>query len=1054
MGGRKFRMERHRKNEERKIARPSMIVSVPRNAVTLSVGLMTIQSSAPVLHPVVQCQSTDETSTMLVSFPLSAFMQRKITSVDVLLSRLEKISLPSMWVILGGPPLVVCRMHSSQLQTTVLMSVKVTAELQWSATVLDKTVTSEMLPVLGEVPSTISAVTELCRLVDILDGVKLCIGNPDDNIVQLYHSSTYTLHSYSGHQAGYIDTALLNHRETVHHKNCKLIIHPNSRAVRCSACSTYRSTLLTQKWKRANLVARLGNIRTSYRSLLKQLERLRSRIHQDTEVKGVFLDEECNAYIKDIICLPETAKHLESLPEDSFKHIFWQQQIEAASQHSSRHMRWHPLMIRFCLSLRHKSGGAYELLRESGCIKLPSQRTLRDYTHYVQSCEGFSADVDVMLRNAVNVESCPEREKYVAILIDEMHVREDLVFDRWNGNLVGFANLGETNNHLMQLESALTDGNTAPSQAKTMVVFMIRGLFTKLQFPYAQFPCCALKGDQLYDPFWEAVGRVENCGLKVLAVTMDGSSANRKLIKLHNTSSDVTYRIANPYTAEKRFLFFISDPPHLIKTTRNCWHNRMLWNNGKYICWDQLKQFYDMDTAKAVGMRILPKLKFEHIYLTAFSKMRVDLAAQVLSESVSKALVLFCGDECNETSQFVEMMDKFFDALNVHNYSHGSQALKPFQLPYTSREDPRLKWLVECFLKYLEDWERSVVGRSGFSLAEKSNMLLSEETLYGLKMTSSCVSDGYLLKSVKALLDDKAFLMPSASATSALKMAQDLMKWMPSNDVKVKAFQNDIVELLRGCIKPIKLLTSSKKTCTRRRVKMWSSYHVVRTSQDYVDKWMAFLRDSSTLPATQLCPVFFQYVGNQIFRQLVRDECGFSLECSNLGTTEQLTYEELNALRYTAGYVPRALQKKLFKHPRQKDLQLYLNELISDGSEAVTDFSDDWLTAVNRGGLIVVNNMAFELFHTMECEFRHNIQPTGIVDNAVELILNNEDVLFLWSIISNSWDQDCSSELLERMVKLWITLRGFSLCGALMEQYKVTNKITTQKSKAMRKELG
>ncbi|KAL5505719.1 hypothetical protein EMCRGX_G007199 [Ephydatia muelleri] len=78
-------------------------------------------------------------------------------------------------------------------------------------------------------------------------------------------------------------------------------------------------------------------------------------------------------------------------------------------------------------------------------------------------------------------------------------------------------------------------------------------------------------------------------------------------------------------------------------------------------------------------------------------------------------------------------------------------------------------------------------------------------------VSGSCVSDGYLLKSVKALLDDKAFLMPSASATTALKMAQDLMKWMPSNDVKVKAFQNDIVELLRGCIKPIKLLTSMNR---------------------------------------------------------------------------------------------------------------------------------------------------------------------------------------------------------------------------------------------------
>ena len=49
-----------------------------------------------------------------------------------------------------------------------------------------------------------------------------------------------------------------------------------------------------------DLVVRLGNIRASYRSLLKQLDRLRSRIYQDTEVKGVYLDEENNAYIKNV----------------------------------------------------------------------------------------------------------------------------------------------------------------------------------------------------------------------------------------------------------------------------------------------------------------------------------------------------------------------------------------------------------------------------------------------------------------------------------------------------------------------------------------------------------------------------------------------------------------------------------------------------------------------------------------------------------------------------------------------------------------------------------
>ena len=35
------------------------------------------------------------------------------------------------------------------------------------------------------------------------------------------------------------------------------------------------------------------------------------------------------------------------------------------------------------------------------------------------------------------------------------------------------------------------------------------------------------------------------------------------------------------------------------------------------------------------GLSIVPKLKYEHIYLTSFSKMRVDLAAQVHMHAMS-----------------------------------------------------------------------------------------------------------------------------------------------------------------------------------------------------------------------------------------------------------------------------------------------------------------------------------------------------------------------------------------------------------------------------------
>ena len=63
----------------------------------------------------------------------------------------------------------------------------------------------------------------------------------------------------------------------------------------------------------------------------------------------------------------------------------------------------------------------------------------------------------------------------------------------------------------------------------------------------------------------------------------------------------------------------------------------------------------------------------------------------MLSESVSNALTLTGGSTVEETAKFVNLMDKFFDCMNVHNFSHGVQARKPFQMPYRSGKDKRLQ---------------------------------------------------------------------------------------------------------------------------------------------------------------------------------------------------------------------------------------------------------------------------------------------------------------------------------------------------------------------------
>ena len=62
----------------------------------------------------------------------------------------------------------------------------------------------------------------------------------------------------------------------------------------------------------------------------------------------------------------------------------------------------------------------------------------------------------------------------------------------------------------------------------------------------------------------------------------------------------------------------------------------------------------------------------------------------MLCESVSHALHLTGGDEASKTAHFIGLMNRFFDFL-MPNFNNGAKTLKPFQMPYTSQTDYRLK---------------------------------------------------------------------------------------------------------------------------------------------------------------------------------------------------------------------------------------------------------------------------------------------------------------------------------------------------------------------------
>ena len=146
-------------------------------------------------------------------------------------------------------------------------------------------------------------------------------------------------------------------------------------------------------------------------------------------------------------------------------------------------------------------------------------------------------------------------EKFVVVAFGEVKVQKDLVYDTWD-QLVGFVNFGNFNNQLHTLKETCQSCTTfKPDTVATHVlVFMVLGLFTNLEYPYAQFTTTTASGVQLFSVVWDVVWSLEGCGLKVIVLSCDRASPNRKFIKMHKSSqgdkSLQMYITINPFSPE------------------------------------------------------------------------------------------------------------------------------------------------------------------------------------------------------------------------------------------------------------------------------------------------------------------------------------------------------------------------------------------------------------------------------------------------------------------------------------------------------------------------
>ena len=74
---------------------------------------------------------------------------------------------------------------------------------------------------------------------------------------------------------------------------------------------------------------------------------------------------------------------------------------------------------------------------------------------------GFKSDVNEQFIKEANMQE--EKDHYIALVFDEMKIREDLVFNKHTSGLVGFIDLGHVNevlteSYFLSLEQRELDG--------------------------------------------------------------------------------------------------------------------------------------------------------------------------------------------------------------------------------------------------------------------------------------------------------------------------------------------------------------------------------------------------------------------------------------------------------------------------------------------------------------------------------------------------------------------------------------------------------------------
>ncbi|VEN56482.1 unnamed protein product [Callosobruchus maculatus] len=321
--------------------------------------------------------------------------------------------------------------------------------------------------------------------------------------------------------------------------------------------------------------------------------------------------------------------------------------------------KYTPALRSFALTLHFYSPKAYSFVRKFFNSSLPHPVTISKWYRTIDGSPGWN---EVALKTLkIKVQESPEKKILCNLVFDEMSIRKQI---EWDGRKFhGYVDLGTNINSDLLLE------------AKEVLCFMLVCINGSWKIPVGYFLLDGLGATAKAALLTNCLTFLHESGVVVTSITFDGTPTNFSMVSLLGAqfSDPATIKpfFYHPITAAKVYIFL--DACHMVKLVRNCFGSLQNFEDAdnKQVSWSYINALVNLQYEEQ--LHLATKIKMRHLQW-AKEKMKVRLARQTLSKSVSDALYYLAVDlkhhtfiHAEPTANFVKLFNDLFDIFNSKN---------------------------------------------------------------------------------------------------------------------------------------------------------------------------------------------------------------------------------------------------------------------------------------------------------------------------------------------------------------------------------------------------